>query len=382
MGKITGYYDDLVKRYREGICLLDGCNSKEEKYALYNYLIQVQELMKSYKRKGAKKSIDILGKDSRNFRNYLNSLVMRCEDSFIRFKKFHNEYLGEIIDNTADDLDTIVGIPESDQDGKLDKDDFYCIFYDFLKELDLEKIFDDFIKDGKLFERSNTNEYVGMTLINPITCEVDLICPNFDYSLYDMFTLAHEFGHVYDLGLLRDANLSSEIFNYGYVSMYGEVISRLFEKLFINYLEKKQIMPEVTRDIHINSLFENRDSIVAAQLLSNFSNKELRNESFKDYTTDDIYHMIAEEYEDPDFVKYFLSYHKLDLGEDATYAYGEVLSIFLMDSINNEGMDSPLFQKFLKERTKVFTPKLIEKSHLEPKIYQKLFQREIDTCKK
>ena len=49
-----------------------------------------------------------------------------------------------------------------------------------------------------------------------------------------MLTLAHEFGHVYDLnsfsGDAQDYN------RYVYMSFYHEIVSKLFEKLFIEYL--------------------------------------------------------------------------------------------------------------------------------------------------
>ncbi len=380
---VTGSSVDLEDKFHGLKSLLSKCGSTKKRFALYNYLVELRSAIWALNGKAPKGKIFLSDRDQSKYLRYMDALLKQNCDNFIKYKQFHSKYIDDIINSTADDLQGIAGLRESNEKDCFSPDEFYEVFFEFMRGLKLEREFDNYVRLHKMYTtRDGQGDIIGQVIINPISGDRDIIFKKFSYTLNDMLTMAHEFGHVYDLELLDKENLANDLFQYGYVSIYGEVISRAFEKLFLHYVEDNNIMREKSRDLHIDSLFSNRHSLIALTFLTILDDGLLRSGEYRKLRPDEMVDLLVDEYDDVGAMLTFLSYYDVNLGEDQIYGYGEVLSLFLSDSIQKEGLDNPLLASFLQERVASFTPKFIEMNDLNPNKYQKIYKKEIERCKK
>lgn len=241
---ITGRKIDLLRKIDDACKKVRTLDKEEDKFEYYNYIGNLYAMIDSI-------SIDydkVFGNQEEydSFMAKSKKMNREMEDNFLRYKTFHNIYLGDILDITNESLSKFeVGKVDCDNT-KFSEDDFYSIFYEFLKTLGLEKEFDRFIRERKMFSRkiNYENDYAGCILIDPISCDMSVFAGDFQYNLESMFTCSHEFGHVFDLKHLKGDNSAFLLTNYFYKSLYNESISRMFEKLLADFLLKQNIMKD------------------------------------------------------------------------------------------------------------------------------------------
>lgn len=385
---ITGRKSDLLKKLEVACRQVRKLRNFEDRFEFYNYIGNLYSIINSIDDKkipinysksfGSQKEYD-------RFLDRAHSLRGMAEQNFLKYKSFHNNYMGDILDIVTEGIDNIEVRDGQISDACFSKDDFYYIFYEFLKTMNLEDDFDHFIKNRNIFSRRKNpviDDYDGCILINPIYCNMSVIASDFKYDLESMFLMAHEFGHVFDLKELKGAGSASKITNYTYKSLYNESISRLFEKLFIDFMLEQNIYSDAVLEKQARTVISNHDYILAAYIFSLFSAKEIENGVYADMSVDDTVELLGDSFLDRNILKLFLQVHGLSFPDDLVYSYGDVMSSFLKESIDKDGVDSKFFRDFMKIRTYEFTPEFIQEYDLSPKRYQKLYNKEIQQIKK
>lgn len=301
---VTGRKKDLLRKLDDACKKVRTLDNEEDKFEYYNYIGNLYAMIDSIR-------IDydrVFGNQEEydSFMVRSKKMNREMEDNFLRYKKFHNNYLGKILDITNEGLSKLeVGKVDYDKT-KFSRDDFYSIFYEFLKTLGLEKEFDRFVKERKIFSKkvSSDNDYGGCILIDPISCDMSVFAGDFQYDLESMFTCSHEFGHVFDLKHLKGENSASLLTNYFYKSLYNESISRMFEKLLADFLLKQNIMKDEVLEQQAASVLNNFDYVLASYIFTLFEDDQIRDQAYAEMSVDEALNVIGERFEDKNILKF------------------------------------------------------------------------------
>ena len=309
------------------------------------------------------------------------------DDNFIKFKMFHRDYFHQLLLESEKLFVEMINenIDYRVEDNKLSEDDFLTIFHDFLQSIGLESFFDEIIKNGRLFSMNKDRDfeqYRGLTLYNPKTGESNILINGFEYSLDSMYTLAHEMGHVYDGFRIYDDKDSERYLHYNYRSVYLEVIPRLFERLFLDYLIKNNICRDAALDKLVDMEINNHDYLVSAYAMSLFDDKLLKDDRYHSLKPAEVVNIVKEYFSDLESIKELFSNKYIRLDEEVNYTYGDIMSMFLKEGVQEEGFSNPLFKEFLRVRLEDFNPEFIEKHELSSERYREKYIREIKVLRK
>ena len=301
---------------------------------------------------------------------------------FVLNKDFHADYMGEAVSGVEENFTDVLE-EEISSTTTLNRDDFYDIFFQFMKSINLEKLFDKFIKEKRIYSTVTPLEEgsLGFTLYNPIDSDIDIFIYDFKYNIHTMFTLAHEFGHAYDLDKFNEGIF---IYNrYFYQSFYGEAISKTFERLFLDYMLKNKILYKESKDKLFESEIINHDYILGAYMLSLLPDNILHDGSYANISRDKFVTMIKNNFVDEESIRNFIyGTVSFDLMENFIYAYGNILSMFLSESIKSSGFSNDLMEEFLRIRSNLFNEEFFREWGMGPHDYVKLHKKEIECLKK
>lgn len=364
---------------------LKEAKNSDEKIVLANYIGNLSEsisLVDDTKFELKKKRIFGSNRNHRKFLKKLDIYEDRMLDNFILNKEFHSNYMGEILSAIEDNIFEL-------EDGELSpitiltESDFYTIFFDFMKSIKLDSLFEKFIKEGKIYATKKEIEKgnLGYTLYNPTTKDSDIFIDDFDYDIHTLTTLAHEFGHVYDLGKF-DEDMSN--YNrYFYQSFYSEVFSKVFEKLFLDYMFKNNILYGETQDKLFEMTVINHDYILGAYMLSLLPDKFIYANSYGRLSKDKFIKLIKDDFIDEENIREFVyNSTSFRLGDDFNYSYGAVISTFLKESIDECGFSNELVEAFFKVRSNILDEKFLREWGMGPEQFKKLNEKELQYLKK
>jgi len=331
--------EDAIKLFQTGKYNLD------EKIALFNYIAIIYPRIAEV-RGGRynlsptrvfptkKEYLDFMKKQ----KPYLDSVSKK----FIQDKEFHKKYITEVFFGVSNILANVAEMDYSLED-KFSGKEFFDVFYLFMQSIGLDKLFLDIVNNGQIYgiKRCLEEGSNGYTVFNPFNGDSDVFINYYDFNISSMFTLAHEIGHVYDFN-----NLSIDMASYNkyqYQSFYKEVISKLFERLFIDFMLKNGIKTEATTDILFDMESINYQYLYTGYIFSLLDNRFIRDEYYKTMTNDDLAFLVKDGFKGYKSVKSFLDDSlPIDLGEDMTYLYGDIVSMFLFKNIqaDNYSLDS------------------------------------------
>ena len=388
MDIITGTEYDLKSMIRDVSLQYLRVNDPLEKAVLFSMLDNLCRVYNSVNQGRRKLSVSrAIKKDSEQYVELLDTYNNKFDSNFIDFKDFHSTYLGDILDVENDELFVLSKIEEGFCSGGFSKDDFSLVFFDFLKTMNLEYLLDDLIKERRIFSKIRTVrprrfDFKGLTLHNPVYGDMAVVIDDCQYMLKDMAVLAHEFGHVYDLLKLEKDGLCQNVTNYAYSSVFGEVISTMFEKRLYEYLIKNNIMAERAKDYYNSSLFDGKDHVFGGYVLSLLDDYYLREDEYCSLTEKELFNLVSENFEDAVLLRTMLGYKNFSLYGDLFYGYGEILSMFLKEEIEKEGFEGKVMRDFMHCRTEAFNPLFLEKNDLDVKRYRKLYKQDVELCKK
>ena len=71
-----------------------------------------------------------------------------------------------------------------------------------------------------------------------------------------------------------------------------------------------------------------------------------------------------------------------DIAEVYNYAYGDIISMFLAESVEQDGFDNELINYFFTKRATMFDDRFLKKNGMDAKKYVKLHKAEMKLLKK
>lgn len=364
---------------------LKNARSLEERLAIANYLGNLYSSIicmgdvnfkfnKNHSFGGGKKRYDeIMG----GLDEYSDAFIL----DFLHNKKFHNAYFGEILPEYEEEL-VDLGSLTFDEDPKLSRKDFLAILSEFMNSLGQKDLFDKYYS-GHIYSSviGQSEGNLGFTLYNPISKDTDLFVRKLQYDINSLNTLVHEIGHGFDLSVLDDG---IESYNrYFYLSVFGEVISKLYERLLFRFLVKNNICANSAKDKYVDFSIISHDYFLMTYLLSSLEDILLKSDKYIDCDSEYLASKVEEFVLDKkDIIEFFDRMGEIDLSESLSYAYGDVISLFLCDDVEKAGFTSDSFRDFLKERADFFNPDYLKRNGFGPKEYIKLYKDECRFVKK
>ena len=344
---------------------------------LYRTLICLGKTILSFDRNKVFGGYSNYRKVRKKIDNYSRQLI----SNFVVNKDFHRNYFGSILPEIEDELSYLCFDDYSEV--YFSRSDFFDIMFQFMKSIGKYDLFEKMYKNGNIYSVliGQDEGNVGFTLFNPLENDADIFLKDVKYTLSNMNTLAHEFGHVDDL--LHNSWNAKKYNRYMYISFYGEVISRLYERMFMSFLLDNNIHTTSVKDLKVEFELMNHDYLLEAYILSLFSDKSIYKEEYLDCSFEDIMSLVKGEYTESDYMKSFIDeIISLDLSEIYNYAYGDIISLFLFDSISKHGFSNDLIEEFYNNRSRLFSESFFDSCGFDSKKYIKLYRKDIAHLKK
>lgn len=172
--------------------------------------------------------------------------------SFLRYRSEHEIFSTKILsflDEThsifLDDEDMLQIKLELSETEMLFQREQIQLLRDFMMREGKVKEFDQIIEEKRIQSARFLNQSYGYTLENTALSTYWIAVDDFlpPYEIDYLSTIVHEFGHVVDLKELKNHTGGNEPF-YLSKSIYSEVISRRYEKKFLDYLIDHDILLE------------------------------------------------------------------------------------------------------------------------------------------
>ena len=361
---------------------------RDVRFALYNYIQNLLRVLREIGSNYTMRKSDIF-KDLKMYQKFQKQEKLykkMFNDNFCFFKDFHVDYLNDILVRT----DPLFYKYIEDNEYSLENDEFsekefLDIFCDFCNKLGISYLFDEVI-DGKIlsFDRKITNgNYLGLMIHNPLNGKLHILVDDFSYNIDSMFTLAHEMGHVYDVSFFNSKLNVSKYNDYMYKSLNVEVLSKLFEKLLLDYLIDNNIKKNVVIDRLIDSFIVEHDYIYSLYVLSLLDDRYIDSDRYLDISKERFFDLVSKYFEDKKEIYETIKNNDFLLIDDAVYAYGEIISLFLEDDVRDCSLsNSFLFNKFMDERFLEFSDNFMETNGFSPSKYQELYEKRLKLTKK
>jgi len=378
----------LLVEYRECLKRLKTEKDNHKRFFLYNYIGNLLFAINAsgYREKYDKRAVFGDLEHYRKFQKRYKFLKERFIDNFIFYKDFHADYLNDIlVDTECDFFSTINNIKKKKKVSNLTRNEFLDIFVAFTETLGLRSLFLE-ILDGKhihnIQNKKSKNEFLGQTLYDSITGETNILITNFSYNIDSMFTLAHEFGHYYGLSeFIPEVDLK-KYSDYFFKSLYPEVISILFEKLFLDFLIENDIQENTTQNILVDSLIDRHSTLFSTYILSLLKDTYLEKEGYLYMSDEDIFKEVKKYFMSSEELFEMINGSELNLFDDILYTYGDIISLFLKDDVKKDGLTCNSLLKFMEQRTEEFTSDFIISSSYTPKRYSELYKKQLQLVKK
>ena len=123
--------------------------------------------------------------------------------------------------------------------------------------------------------------------------------------------------------------------------------------------------------------------LLGAYILSLLDEEYISNASYALLDKEEIARMVKSHFTSAAAVEdYISSTTYFDLGEDFTYSYGDIISMFLHESIKDSGFDNEFFNAFLIYRCNMFDRGFFNKWEMTPDRYVELHEKELQLLKK
>ena len=386
MDIITGNKNDLKLLIDGAYQRLRNCKDNMERYALIDYLTQLHELDEALT--GRKSSFDerranLSNSQQRRYMKYLDSLFGRLEEEFCKFRYAYNDHFDMMLSINDSALEDVCDDVYATEYSEMSKEEFCEYFFEFLHEYNLEEYFDKLVTGRKIFSRDLTDKHrnPANVIYDPIKKRSTVVMSGFEYSVPYLLNMGHELGHVVDLSKLNKKELDTYM-KYSYSSVYGEVISTLFEKLFYDFLFRKKYRIDEVKENYSEFLFENKNYVLDGYILSLLDEESIRRLACNGLGMNDVLEKISPSFERLDEIEYHLDGRFLSTWITPLYAFGDYFSTVLKDNVQKEGFDSKMMRKFMSLRTGEFNPDLLDSFGFEMEDYQKVYKRDASRLKK
>ena len=374
------FYEKLRDTYID----LKNCPSRDEKMALQHYISNLYGVLNEMGEPSDKENSDAPyggKKGYQRFYDYTDSYRKQMMDQFFSDQPFHFQYLKEVIQEVEPDMNIICN-PRYPRDPDVSRKELFDIMYSFFQSIGLEKFFEFYYRNKKITSTKNKRDYgVGSVIYNPIRNDADIFVYHFRNNVLSMQIMAHELGHAYDY---TQHVMDPKTYNqYFYASFYGEVMSRLFERLFLRYLIHHDILKNSAKDkftrFEVLNYIYHLESFIIAELQRDelldfdhfcFDDDEMIERLRRDLVNEDDAIDVIERLEDE------------NLSDAYNYVYGDIISMFLCKEVEEVGFPNEMLEYFLSRRHEVFSEEFLRECGFGPKNYTDLFHEEIKILQK
>lgn len=361
---------------------------RDVRFALYNYIQNLLRVLREIGSNYTMRKSDIF-KDLKMYQKFQKQEKLykkMFNDNFCFYKDFFADYLNDILVRTESLFYKYIEDNEySLENDEFSEKEFLDIFFGFCNKLGIGYLFDN-VFDGKIlsFDRKITDgNYLGLMIHNPLNGNSHILVDDFSYNIDSMFTLAHEMGHVYDVASFNSKLTVSKYNDYMYKSLNVEVLSKLFEKLLLDYLIDNNIKKNVVIDKLIDGFIVEHDYIYSLYVLSLLDDRYIDSDRYLDISKDRLFDLVSKYFEDKKEVYDTIKNNDFLLIDNAVYAYGEIISLFLEDDVRDCSLsNSFLFNKFMDERFLEFSYNFMESNGFFPSKYQELYEKRLKLIKK
>ena len=266
----------------------------------------------------------------------------------------------------------------------LSEDDYYNILFEFMNKIGLAKYFDKYVRGKRIYSSKLEliNGASGIGLYNPISKDSDIVIDRMEYDIFSMCSLAHEFGHIYDMNHFSE---SIECYNnHTFQTFNDEVVSKTFERLFLDYLIENNILSEEAKDILFDFYDCSYQFILTAYILTLIPDKYIIDSSYVNLSPTQIYKLVERYFSRNDPIK--RNIHEnckvIKIHETYKYAYGDIFSLIFKDRIKIDGYNLNQLDEFFKYRGEPFSPEILEKLNINKDAYEKKKKKDIELLKK
>lgn len=362
--------------------------TRDVRFALYNYIQNLLGVLRDIGSNYTMRKNEVF-KNMKRYQKFAkqDKLYKKMfNDSFCFYKDFHDDYLCDILVRTEPLFYKYIDNSEySLENDEFSEEDFLDIFHDFCYKLGIEYLFN-YMTDGKILNfdrRISDGNYLGLMIHNPLNGKSHILVDNFSYNVDSMFTLAHEMGHVYDVASFNSKLTVSKYNDYMYKSLNVEVLSKLFEKLLLDYLIENNIKKNVAIDKLIDSFIVEHDYLFSLYVLSLLDDRYIDSDRYLDISKERFFDLVSKYFENKKEVYETIKNNDFLLVDDAVYAYGGIISLFLEEHVRDSSLsNSSLFNKFMEDRFLEFSDDFIESNGFSPSKYQELYEKRLKLIKK
>lgn len=375
---------DLLEKLEVTKKQLKNAKTREEQMAISNYIYLLDDSIAriSPDYKPIDKIAFLSDKDNDALNKKYSTRKNKMMRNFLENKEFHKNFFERVYYKTNHQMrkleeDEYSGITD------LSERDYYNLFFDFMNKIGQSKTFDKFVKNKRIYATNNGMDSLvyGYTLFNPITKDSDIFVDDLDFNVFTMYTLAHEFGHVYDFNNFNE-NISSWN-TYFYQSLNIEVVSKVFERLFVDYLIDNNILVPEAKDILFDMYNWNYEYIFASYIISLIPDVYLADESYLNLSPTKVFRLVERYFSKKNNVRRFINRcSNLDIKETYEYAYGDVISLILKERIKEDDYKLDALDEFFEYRSQLFSAEMLNKLRVNPTSYVKLYKKDIELLKK
>lgn len=304
---------------------------------------------------------------------YNNTNYKKFKTNFIDNKEFHNDYLKQILYVIGKELSQININYRSNKTTYLKEEECYEIINDFLKSINKKEIFDNLIINNQIFtlpEEFSTIDNIdndGFVVFNICANDAYIILKKFDNTVKSMFTLMHELGHIIDFETIKNKYSLNDKNKLNMVSIYNEVMSKQYEKKFLNYLIDNNILKNEAIDILIDYYWYDYDMCYSIYILSLLKDNFLLREKYKKVSKEELLLLVKNELL---INENGIDGLNLSISENTNYGYGAIVSEFLDEKLINIFYDN--------YRAKLFDKNFFINNDLNAEKFKKIYTKKLE----
>lgn len=364
---------------------MKNAKSKAEKIALSGYICNLYDLIRLTSSEFVSpgfKSIYGTRKNIYMCEKKIDAYEAKMTKDYVAMKDFHNAFFEELYRRIGRARRKIIE-DEYAPETKLSEDDVYNIFYEFMNKIGQAKYFDKYMKDGRIhsIKVPNKDTSLGYTVLNPVTKDSDMFIVDIDNKPFFMKTLAHEFGHVYDLNHFNDE--LKKYNKYFYQSFNAEAVSKTFERLFIDFLIENNILYDEAKDLLFDIHNENFECLMTAYIISLIPDVYLIDGSYLNLKRKEIYRIVERYFTRKKKIEKFINKREnFEIGDKYRYAYGDVYSLIFKEMIKDNDYKLDCLEEFFSVRSEDFSPAMLDRLGITTDKYVKLYKKDIELLKK
>lgn len=257
-------------------------------------------------------------------------------------------------------------------------------FFECYHPEDLE-LFEELIEQNRMFDVSEFSDFDSRVRGNCYYVYKRLpflVTYSPFYTVETMSFLIHEFGHAKDMMNLSNNFSFNQIQKYFFTSGKDEVISKLYEKEFIDFCIQAEINLEASSALLYDYYGIIEESVFETYFYTQLPDWLLQKSEYLSYDLE----FLKTQLKDPSFKKIMEENESIDvLGIDSStkYALGGLSAVMLQERFkNSKQTGNKIINTFMNNRTRFSVTELIDTLEYDDCEFKEIVQRDFETIKK